>query len=111
VGRPVKGDIVRILFPFSDVSGAKNRPAFVIASLIGDDIILCQITSKSYGDPYSILLESRDFIEGSLPRTSFIRPNKLFTADSSIIDRTLGHISMEKIDEVVASINYIISNP
>ena len=77
----------------------------------GDDIILCQITSKSYGDPYSILLESGDFVKGSLLQTSFIRPNKIFTADSSIVNKNIGHISPEKIDEVVAAINDIISNP
>ena len=102
MGRPVKGDIVRIPFPFSDLSGTKHRPALVIASMKGDDIILCQITSKSYGDPYSLLLETRDFVKGSLPQTSFIRPNKIFPADFSIITGIVGHISLEKIDEVVA---------
>lgn len=111
MGRPLKGDIVTIPFPFSDLSGAKHRPALVIASMKGDDIILCQITSKSYGDPYSVLLELSDFVKGTLPQTSFIRPNKIFTADSSIVKRTIGHVSPEKIDEVIAAINDIISNP
>jgi mRNA interferase MazF len=42
----VKGDIVVIPFPFSDLSGSKKRPALVLANLQGDDIILCQITSR-----------------------------------------------------------------
>lgn len=111
MGIPVKGDIVSIPFPFSDLYGTKHRPALVIASMKGDDIILCQITSKSYGDPYSLLLESSDFVKGSLLQTSFMRPNKIFTADFSIITGIVGHISPEKIDEVVAAINDIISNP
>jgi mRNA interferase MazF len=44
--RFVKGDIVVIPFPFSDLSGSKKRPALVLADLQGDDIILCQITSQ-----------------------------------------------------------------
>ncbi|MFH1972979.1 MAG: hypothetical protein ABIJ18_05900 [archaeon] len=37
----VKGDVVVIPFPFSDLSNSKKRPAFVAANLKGDDIILC----------------------------------------------------------------------
>jgi mRNA interferase MazF len=46
----VKGDIVVIPFPFSDLSGSKKRPALVLANLQGDDIILCQITSQQIKD-------------------------------------------------------------
>lgn len=44
--RFVKGDVVVIPFPFTDLSGTKRRPALVLADLPGDDIILCQITSQ-----------------------------------------------------------------
>jgi len=44
--RFVKGDIVVIPFPFSDLSQHKRRPAMVLADLKGEDLILCQITSK-----------------------------------------------------------------
>jgi mRNA interferase MazF len=39
----VKGDVVVIPFPFSDLSGSKRRPALVLADLRGNDIILCQL--------------------------------------------------------------------
>ncbi len=42
----VKGDVVVVPFPFSDLTQAKRRPALVIATLAGDDLILCQITSR-----------------------------------------------------------------
>ena len=53
----VKGDIVIIPFPFSDLSGAKKRPSLVLANLKGDDIILCQITSQRVNDDYAIPIE------------------------------------------------------
>jgi len=111
VGRPVKGDIVSVPFPFSDLSGSKKRPALVIAALKGDDIILCQITSSSYGDPYSIPLQSGDFVHGSLHKESFIRPNKIFTAEYSIIAKIVGHLSPEKVSEVVAAIYGLMNQP
>ena len=43
----VRGDVVVVPFPFSDLSQAKRRPALVVAELTGDDLILCQITSQS----------------------------------------------------------------
>jgi mRNA interferase MazF len=55
MGRFVKGDVVVVPFPFSDLSGSKKRPAFVIADLPGDDIVLCQITSKHKSDPFAII--------------------------------------------------------
>ena len=45
MARFVKGDVVVVPFPFSDLSQSKRRPALVITELTGDDLILCQITS------------------------------------------------------------------
>ena len=64
--RLVKGDVVVLPFPFSDLSQSKKRPAIVVAPLQGDDVILCQITTVVHSDLYSILLEEKDFVTGSL---------------------------------------------
>ena len=101
MGKFVKGDVVVIPFPFSDLSSSKRRPALVLASLQGNDIILCQITSKDVNDNYSIMLLSHEFIEGSLNQDSNIRPNRLFTADESIIVYKVGTINNIKINNVI----------
>ncbi len=98
----VKGDVV--VFPFSDLSKSKKRPALVVANLLGDDIILCQITSEARIDDYSIVLSNSDFKKGNLNLTSMIRPNRLFTADKSIILYKIGSLKESKVKEVETEI-------
>nr|MDO8118786.1 type II toxin-antitoxin system PemK/MazF family toxin [Candidatus Sigynarchaeota archaeon] len=92
----VKGDVVIVPFPFSDLSTTKKRPALVVAALSGDDIILCQITSKAIKDKHAISLIDADFESGTLQQESNIRPNRLFTADSSLILSSVGHVKRAK---------------
>ena len=97
----MKGDVVVVPFPFSDLTDAKRRPALVLASLDGDDLILCQITSKNVKDRYAISLEDGDLMEGALRRKSNIRPNRIFTADRHIILYKVGHLKEDKLEAVI----------
>ena len=96
----VKGEIVVVHFPFSDISDTKRRPAYVAAVLEGDDIILCQITSKKRNDRYSVPLSYSDFEEGALHIESAIRPNRIFTAEKSIVLYKAGTVNAPKVKEV-----------
>lgn len=104
----VKGDVVVLPFPFSDLSTSKKRPALVVSPLEGEDLILCQITSQLKQDKYSIGLTNSDFKQGGLNITSNIKPNKLFTADKSIIQYKIGSIKDKKLKEVIDSICDIV---
>ncbi len=109
MGKFIKGEVVVVLFPFADLTNAKKRPALVITQLNRDDAIICQITSRNVGDGYSIELKTKDFADGGLPKTSYIRPNRLFTVDTNIIDKRTGSVTAAKIDEVMSKIIEIIS--
>lgn len=109
MARFMKGDIVVVPFPFSDLSNAKKRPAFVVAELSGEDVILCQITSQALRDGYAISLSGNDFLEGNLNQASYLRPNRLFTADQRIIEYRVGKASSEKIEEVISKIINILT--
>ena len=104
----VKGDIVVVPFPFSDLTNSKRRPALVITELTGDDVILCQITSKNINDKYSIELNNNDFETGNLNQESNIRPNRIFTADSHIILYKVGSLKTNKTMDVINKIIEII---
>jgi len=108
MGRFVKGDIVIMPFPFSDLSASKKRPALVVAPLAGDDVILCQITSKPIRDRYALAIDEKDFTAGGLNRPSNVRPNRLFTADSSLILYRAGALSSAKTDMIINAIIEIL---
>lgn len=106
--RPVKGDVVVFPFPFSDLSGAKRRPALVVAEWGGEDVMLCQITSRTRSDGFVVPLSDADFETGGLPVASNIRPNKIFTADVNTIISNAGHVSSDKHKDVVENIISLI---
>jgi mRNA interferase MazF len=98
--RFVKGDVVVLPFPYTDFSSVKKRPAVVIATLKGSNVILSQITTNQRNDEDLISLTKKDFASGSLSSDSFIMASLIFTADISRIEYKAGKIKPEKIKEV-----------
>jgi mRNA interferase MazF len=98
--RLVKGDVVVVPFPFTDLSASKKRPALVVATFEGEDLILAMISSQAKMDEYSIIVMDDDFGTGGLPLISLVRANRLTTADKSIVLRKLGTLKQEKLKEV-----------
>jgi mRNA interferase MazF len=89
---PSAGEVVLVPFPFSDLSAAKVRPAIVLAGVGLGDWILCQVTSNPYGDPHAVPLAASDFASGGLNVASFARPGKLFTANLTLMVRSVGRL-------------------
>ena len=84
MGSFTKGDIVLFPFPYTDLSNRKLRPCLVISDEMGEDILLCQITSKKIRkDKYSIEIKENETIDGSLQIDSYIRANMIFTANKT----------------------------
>jgi len=97
----VKGDVVVVPFPFSNLTDTKRRPALVLCRLDGDDLILCQITSRQVQDRDAIPLEDKDFASGGLRQPSNVRPNRIFTADRALVLYRAGNLNARKLSEVV----------
>jgi mRNA interferase MazF len=109
MGAFVRGDVIVVPFPFSDLSAAKRRPALVVATLTGDDVILCQITSRASSDAYSVPITDSDLSSGRLRQDSNVRPNRLFTGDSAIVAYQAGVLSATKVEEVIRGIVAILT--
>ncbi len=108
MGQFARGDVVLVRFPFSDLSQTKRRPALVLAVVEYGDLVLCQITSKHYGDRRAVRLEAADFEKGSLPLTSYARPGRLLTGDPGLIDKSLGSLFESKRMEVVGAVRALL---
>lgn len=102
------GVVVLVRFPFSDLSSSKLRPALVVAPAGGADWVLCQITSNPYNDSGAVALTTESFGEGGLPRASFVRPLKLFTASESIVARSVGRLTGPAYRRVVETIKNVL---
>ena len=104
MGTPTVGQVVLVPFPFSDLSQTKMRPAVILADAGRNDWILCQITSNPYGDEKAISLTDKDFKSGSLRVTSYVRPGKLFTANSSLIAKKVGDLKRAEINKLIRGV-------
>lgn len=93
-----KGDIVLIPFPFTDLSGQKNRPAIVLID--NDvDVTVCFLTTqlKWHGE-FDIVVEPSS--QNGLKRTSLVRLSKLATLDKEIILGRLGTLESRYIGAI-----------
>jgi mRNA interferase MazF len=109
VAKPIAGDIVVLPFPQTNLQAGKRRPSLVVVNLPGDDLILCQITSQAHHDQYSVLLDTGDFQTGRLAARSYVRPNRLFTVEQSVILYAAARLTPVKLDEVLAKLRQLFS--
>ncbi len=104
MGPSAAGAVVLVTFPFSDLSDSKLRPAVALAPAGRDDWLVCQITSRPYGDDLAIEIRSSDFASGSIHRVSNARPLKLFTASGSLVHSEVGLLTVDTTSRILAAI-------
>src|SRR3972149_9954982 len=106
----VKGDVIVIEFPFSDLKNAKRRPVLILKVPKGDDVIVAQITGESYEDSVEIPLKKEDFKQRSLKRESYIRIDKIASIEKYLIKYKAGSLKQEKFSEVINKICSFLKN-
>jgi mRNA interferase MazF len=106
------GEVVYILFPFTDHSGAKDRPAVVIScprfNREKPEIVLLPITSKlKHGDTYgTVTIE--EWERAGLATPSVIKPFP-HTALQSDIRRTVGELTKADKDRLREMLSELFS--
>ena len=110
MGTLAAGTVVTVSFPFSDLSQSKLRPAVILAGIGRNDWILCQITSNPYSDPKAVIITDDSFAKGSLQKTSYARPGKLFTANRQLIETEVGLLKKEMLEKVANAVIAILQD-
>jgi mRNA interferase MazF len=89
------GSIVLTRFPFTDLSGAKRRPALVVSceNERGSDLIVCVITSTPRAGPDMASLAATHGTGLKVP--SVARFDKLATLDRAVIAGKIGDAPAE----------------
>ncbi len=93
-----KGDIVLIPFPFTDLSGTKNRPALILAKGEVDITVSFITTQLKWQEDFDLKIEPSQI--NRLKRTSLIRLSKLATIDKDLVIGKLGSLSQDELTVV-----------
>ncbi len=72
--------------------------------MAGDDIVVCEITSKPVADNYATAITQADFEWGGLVQASNVRANVIFTANQRLVLNARGRLKKDIMDAVVANV-------
>jgi len=100
------GDICVLPFPFTDLATHKKRPALALSAPdeYGDIRFVFITTKPGYKDK-SIKIDVSDYLMGcqSLPRDSYIRLEKQYLLNKSLILSKKTSVNPEKLEEILRS--------
>ncbi len=105
----VKGDIVVIPFPYTDLSGNKLRPTVILAES-NLDLTVCFITTQiGWQEPTDVLLKANT--SNGLKKLSLIRTSKIATLDKSLAKGLLGKLLPTELSELDGKLKILLQLP
>jgi mRNA interferase MazF len=110
-----RGDVVLVVWPYSDGSGAKSRPAVVIQAdflniRIADSVFI-QITSRPRGISTEVLLDPVVEVSSGLRLVSFAVSNNILTIDKGFVRRRLGELSAPALQQIESAVKTALGLP
>ena len=109
-----QGDIVLIIYPFTNLSSTKVRPALVISSSEFNDLnkeaVCVFITSRYYDTPFDLQVSqgSVGFDMTGLRQRSTVRVGKIATLHLNLVKRHLGQMPSDSMKEVKKILNFLL---
>ena len=97
----VKGDVVVLEFPFSNLMEIKRRPSLILKVPKGGDLIVSQITGSSYEPSLEVSIKNNDFKEGKLKIDSYLRLDKISSIERSLVKYKIGSLKKDKFNEIL----------
>jgi len=107
------GDIVLVPFPFTNMSQTKPRPVLILSNTAYNksslDFVCCGITSNLNNKDHSILLDPNDMEDGTIPKKSRIKFNKIFTLEKTLIIKKIGKVDSKILKSVNSALFSLFS--
>ncbi|MEJ7739732.1 MAG: type II toxin-antitoxin system PemK/MazF family toxin [Chitinophagaceae bacterium] len=102
----MKGDVVLIPFPFTDLSGNKLRPAVVLIET-SLDLTVCFITTQlRWKEPTDV--ELIPSITSGVKKSSLIRLSKIATVDKRLALGIIGKLDSSELSELNVKLKAIL---
>ena len=106
-----QGEILLIPVSFSNLSSVKKRPVLVLSNNAHNssskDIIVVAITSNLA--QRGIEIENDSLLNGSLPKRSVIKVDKVYTLEAAIALKKIGRINNDVLEKVYNGFVKLIS--
>ena len=109
------GDVVLVVYPFTDLTTAKQRPAVVLSAewfnkRPDGDVILAAITSvvPTTLSREEVALTHADLASAGLLKPSIVKAGKIFTGNRVLIKQTLGKLPDPTVKQIVSKLKEII---
>jgi mRNA interferase MazF len=108
-----RGDVVLVPFPFTDLSGAKQRPALVVSAdslnVTREDVLVAAITSQV---PMNLaadefLVPAAELAACGLPKPCILRLSKLVSLHRQIIVKRIGALPGPTLAQVMGRIRQL----
>ncbi len=103
MGSFISGELVVFPFSYTNLTNSKKWPCLIVKVFRGGDVLLCPITHSNKGsDEFIKLNPDTDFKsdQEKIRDTSQIKISNLFTADSSLMIYSIGHLKDSYFDNV-----------
>jgi mRNA interferase MazF len=109
-----RGEIVLVPFPFTDLTGVKQRPALVISSdafnAVRDDVLIAAITSQVPGNlkPDEFLIPVAELSAGGLPKPSIVKLLKLVSLHQRLVVKRIGQLPETTTADIIQQIRKLL---
>lgn len=104
-------DVVVVPFPFTDRTATKRRPALVLSSERFnsgiDHSVMAMVTTASHSI-WPLDIDIANLGDAGLKTPSIIRM-KLFTIDHRLIQRHIGHLSLQDQESIESTLKSLLS--
>lgn len=109
------GDLVVLPFPYTDLTSSKQRPALAVSpGWYNDgspDALFAYVTSveQAEEDPFSLPLTAEHLESGQLVKSSWVRTDKLFTLERTLVRKTVARLNPGVLEDVRQRVTSLVA--